>query len=362
MKWSLRIGKIFGIEFRIHLTFFLLLFFIFLSTFTDRGLPQAALVTFFVVAIFACVLIHEISHSLIAQLFGKHVRSITLLPIGGIAAMEQIPEKPAQEIAMAAVGPLINLFIAALLYLLAGRRTGIALPNLYLNSFSAFYAALIGANVILALFNLIPAFPMDGGRILRGILALKIDYLRATTIAVHVGQALALLFIFFGLFYNWWLALIGVFLYMGAGSEKQHVLITSLLHSVPAHEAMTTNLRTLHPDEPVANALEHFHHGCQDDFPVVGDAGLEGILTRDRILAGIHKKGLDTTVAQLMDPNFDSVSPYTPLDEVYAKLLSSNKTAVAVVDNDQIVGIVCLDGIARYFMIKNALKNLDSTF
>jgi Zn-dependent protease/CBS domain-containing protein len=359
MGWSINIGKIFGIRFRIHATFFLLLFFIFVSVLGQFGINRAILATLLICAVFVCVLIHEIGHSLIARRFGKETKSITLLPIGGVATMEEMPEKPVQEIAMAIVGPFINLAIAGILYIFVGQWTGAGVTNLYPDSVKTFFAGLIGINVMLAVFNMIPAFPMDGGRVLRGILAIKMDYVRATSAAVFVGQALAMLFIFFGIFFNWWLALIGVFLYIGAGSEKQQVVLKSILRQVPASEAMITDFITLRPEEPVRQALEHFHHGHQDDFPVIGEAGVEGILTRDRILASIHEKGLDAPVSEIMDRTFASVDPKMPLDEVYKKLLSTKKTAMIVTEAGRIKGMVCLDGISRYFMIKAALKGMD---
>jgi Zn-dependent protease/CBS domain-containing protein len=359
MGWSINIGKIFGIRFRIHVTFFLLLFFIFISVLDQFGINRAILATLLICAVFVCVLIHEIGHSLIARRFGKETKSITLLPIGGVATIEEMPEKPLQEIAMAIVGPFINLAIAGILYIFVGHWTGVGSPNLYPDSVKTFFSELIGINVMLAVFNLIPAFPMDGGRVLRGILAIKMDYVRATSAAVFIGQALSMFFIFFGIFFNLWLALIGLFIYIGAGSEKQQVRLKSLLRQVPASEAMTTDFLTLRPDELVRHALEHFHHGRQDDFPVIGKAGVEGILTRDRILASIHEKGLDAPVSEIMDRTFASVDPKMPLDEVYKKLLSTKKTAMIVTEAGRIKGMVCLDGISRYFMIKTALKGMD---
>jgi Zn-dependent protease/CBS domain-containing protein len=310
--------------------------------------------------VFSCVLIHEIGHSLIARRFGKEAKSITLLPIGGVATMEEMPEKPGQEIAMSLVGPLINLAIAGILYAIIGRWTGIGVPNLQPDSSRSFLAGLIGVNIMLAIFNLIPAFPMDGGRVLRGILAMKMDYVTATSVAVTVGQILAMSFIFYGIFFNWWIAIIGLFLYIGAGGEKQQVILKSVLHEVPASEAMTTTFRTMRPDEPISKALEHFYHGCQDDFPVVGEAGIEGILTRDRILATIHDKGTKVPVSDVMDRNFASVPPRTPLDEIYRKFMSGGKTAVAVVDGNTIKGMLCLDGISRFFAVRVDLSHTKS--
>jgi len=355
MGWSINIGKIFGINFRIHVTFFLLLFFIFISVLPQHGFERALLAMLFICAVFVCVLIHEIGHSLIARRFGKEAKSITLLPIGGVATMEEMPEKPVQEIAMSIIGPFINLIIAALLYLFVGHWTGIGAPNLTPDSVKTFFAGLIGVNIMLAIFNLIPAFPMDGGRILRGLLAMRLDFVQATTTAVFIGQAISMFFIFFGIFFNWWLAIIGLFLYIGAGSEKQQVILKSLLNNVPASEAMTTEFVALRPNDTLRKAIEHFHHGCQDDFPVLGDKGIEGVLTRERILASIHEKGLDIIVSEIMDRTFASVDPKMPLDGVYRKLLSNRKTAVAVVDKDSVKGMICLDGISRYFMIKTAM-------
>jgi len=359
MRWSLNIGKIFGINFRIHITFFLLLIFIFTSVLNERGLNQAFLAMLFICAVFTCVVIHEIGHSLFAKKFGKNPKSITLLPIGGVASIEEMPEKPLQEITMAIVGPLINLIIAGLLYIIVGRWTGIGTPNLFPDSVQTFFANLIGINIILAIFNLIPAFPMDGGRVLRGLLAIKMEHLRATAIAVTIGQAIAIFFVFFGLFYNWWLALIGVFLYIGAGSERQQAVLHSLLNKVPVSEAMATEFLALRPEAPLSEALKHFYHGCHQDFPVIGDFGIEGILTRDRILASIHEKGLNVAVSEVMDRDFATVEPCSSLDEVYKTLSANRKNSVAVLDNGRVVGIVCLDDISRYFMIKAAIQKME---
>jgi Zn-dependent protease/CBS domain-containing protein len=356
MQWSFKLGKIFGIEFRIHVTFVLLLLFVYMSGSSQGGPAYGTRAVLFISAVFACVLIHELGHSLIARRFGKEAKSITLLPIGGVATMEEMPEKPGQEIAMSIVGPFINLAIAGILYLLVGNWTGISAPNLYADSARAFFAGLISVNIMLAIFNLIPAFPMDGGRVLRGILALRMDYGRATSMAVFIGQAVSMLFIFYGIFFNWWLGLIGLFLYIGAGSEKQHVMLRSVLRQVPASEAMATDFRALRPDESLSRALEHVFHGCQEDFPVVADSRIEGILTRTGVLSAIHEKGLTPQVSDVMDRNFLSVDTHTPLDEVYRQLQSGHKTAAAVLQHGQLKGMLCLDGISRYFMIQSALK------
>ncbi|MBN2019701.1 MAG: site-2 protease family protein [Sedimentisphaerales bacterium] len=359
MKWSISVGRLFGIQLRIHLTFFLLLAFIFASVFAQHGLNAAIMSALFICAIFACVIIHEVGHSLIARRFGKEPKSITLLPIGGMVEVEEMPRKPAQEIAIALVGPFINLVIAGILYLLTGPDVKVGLPTLYPDSGAAFIGQLIGINIMLAAFNLLPAFPMDGGRVLRGLLAMKLNYVRATKLAAGFGQTIAAFFVFFGLFNNWWLAIIGIFLYLGAGAESRQVVLQSLLAEVGAGEAMTTEYISLRPGDSLAAAIEHFHHGCQQDFPVIGDSGVVGILTRDRILASIHTKGLDARVDEVMDKNFAVVEANMGLDQVYRILRSGNKTAVVVMDGGRLKGIISMDGISRYFMVKAALKGTD---
>jgi Zn-dependent protease/CBS domain-containing protein len=356
VKWSFEAGKIFGIRFRIHWTFLLLLLFVFLAAQSQRGTGAAVWAVGFICAVFACVLVHELAHSLIGQHFGVAVRSITLLLIGGISAMDEIPQRPRQEIAIAIIGPFINLAIAGLLYLLVGWWSGIAMPTLFPQSWREFTASLIGVNVLLAVFNMIPAFPMDGGRVFRGLLAMKMDHLPATAIAVTVGHVISLVFVFYGIFFNWWLAIIGVFLYLGADSEKQQVALRSVLHEVPASQAMATRFETLRPDERVSRSLEHVFHGCQEDFPVVGSDGLEGILTRTGLISSIHDKGVGIPVSQAMDRDFISVTPAMPLDEVYRNLMTHHKAVAAVVENDRLLGMLSLEGIGRYFMIRSAMR------
>ena len=351
-------GRIFRINFRIHITFFLLLFFIFLSVLASKGLKAALIETIFICSVFLCVLIHEIGHSLIARRFGKEAKSITLLPIGGVSALEEMPEKPAQEILMAIIGPFINIAIAFVLFLIVGRMSTAKELTLISTNAGNFFPNLVTVNIFLAIFNLIPAFPMDGGRVFRGFLAFWMDFVSATRAAVLVGQIIAMIFIFsVFLGANFWLSIIGIFLFLAATGEKQEVVLRSALHKVPISEVMTTEFISLRPDEPLSSALEHFHHGCQNDFPVIGDSGVEGILTRDKILSSIHEKGTNVPVSEVMDKTFVVVDSRTPLDEVYRKLLLSHKTAVAVIEGDKVKGMVCLDGISKYFMIKSALEN-----
>ncbi len=356
MRWSIDIGRIFGIRFRIHVTFLLLLGFVFLAGLPGQGTLGALRGVVFMGAIFACVLIHELGHSLIALRFGKEAKSITLLPIGGVVTMEEMPERPTQEIAMAVVGPFINLAIAGILYLAAGRWAGLGVPNMYPDSARTFLSGLITANIMIAVFNMLPGFPLDGGRVLRGLLALRLDYVRATSIAVTVGQGFAMLMIIFGILGNFWLAIIGFFLYLGAGGEHRAVMMRSVLRNVPASEAMITDFHSLRPDEPLSAAIERVHRGCQEDFPVVGDAGIEGVLTKAALLAAVHEKGLNVPVSEAMDRQFITVEPRASLDRVYQQLFGGGKVAAAVVEGGTVQGMLCPEGMSRFLGIRLALK------
>jgi len=224
MKWAINAGSIFGIKLYIHLTFFILLLFVFASNIKE-GLEHAFISTLLVCAIFICVVIHELAHSLVARRFGREPRSITLLPIGGVAAIDLMPVRPAQELVISIVGPLTNILIAVILILLFGWQIVAAFRESHPGILAAFIAYLVVANIVLAVFNLIPALPMDGGRVLRSLLALKMDYLKATIWAAAVGKAIAALFIVIGLLRNdLWLAFIGFFVYSGADSEKRQAI------------------------------------------------------------------------------------------------------------------------------------------
>ena len=251
MKWSISAGRIFGIKLRIHLTFFLLPLFVFFSDIKE-GFGQAGLSVLFVCAIFACVVIHELSHSLVARHFGREPKSITLLPIGGVAAIDMMPTKPSQEIVISIVGPATNIAIAILLVLFGGSSIAAAL-NKSVNPTTSqlFIVNLIVANIVLAVFNLIPALPMDGGRVFRSILALKFGFLRATLWAVTIGKVIAILFIVLGFFYNPWLALIGLFIFSGANSEKQQAIYLTMLAQRPPDLTIPPEYINLNQDDRI---------------------------------------------------------------------------------------------------------------
>jgi Zn-dependent protease len=252
MKWSINAGRLFGIKFRIHVTFFLLLAYVFFSD-IKQGFGQAGLSVLFVCAIFACVVIHELSHSLVARRFGREPKSITLLPIGGVAMIDMMPTKPSQEIAISIVGPITNILIAILLAMIGGSSIAAALKNSSnLTTSQLFLTDLIVANIVLAVFNLIPALPMDGGRVFRSILALKFGFLRATLWAVAVGKVIAVFFMVYGYFKNPWLILIGFFIYTGADSEKRQALYMAMLAQRPPDLTIPPEYINLTQDNRIA--------------------------------------------------------------------------------------------------------------
>jgi Zn-dependent protease len=253
MKWSLNAGRLFGIKFRIHATFFLLLLYVFFSDIKE-GFGQAGLSVLFVCLIFVCVVIHELSHSLVARHFGREPRSITLLPIGGVATIDMMPTKPSQEIAISIVGPITNIVIAVVLGLIFRSSIASVLDENTPRTVSQlFITNLIAVNIILAVFNLIPALPMDGGRILRSVLAMKFDYLRATIWSVAIGKVIAAFFIIYGFFSgDFWLALIGFFIYAGANNEKQQAIYLTMLAQRPPDLTIPPEYINLKQDDPIA--------------------------------------------------------------------------------------------------------------
>ena len=272
MKWSWKLGTVAGIGLYVHGTFLLLLGWVGLSHWIEGGSAAAALAGVgFVVALFACVVLHELGHALTAQRFGIRTRDITLLPIGGVARLERMPDDPRQEVAVALAGPAVNVVIAAALYLwLSLSETLRPLAALSVTGGPVLQRLMV-VNLSLAVFNLLPAFPMDGGRVLRALLAMRMDYTRATQLAAQVGQAMALLFGFVGLFANPFLLFIAFFVWIGAAQEASMVQMRSALGGIPVSRAMLTDFETLAPGDPGRRVLDLIIAGSQSDFPVVED-------------------------------------------------------------------------------------------
>ncbi len=356
MGWSVTIGKIAGTAVRVHVTFLLFLVWIFGVNYASGGPQQAWSGLVFIVLLFLCVLLHEFGHIFTARAFGVATPDVILLPIGGVARLERIPEKPSEEFLIAIAGPAVNVVIAALL-ILAGAR-------LDMNSLASIGNADFGlinrlalVNLFLALFNLIPAFPMDGGRVLRALLASRFGYVRATEIAAAIGQWVAFALGFLGLFGNPLLIFIAIFVYLAASAEAHLVAIRAISHGVPVTTAMMTQFATLTPEEHVDAAVETLLRTNQGEFPVVDGKGRPlGVLGRNDLIRALKERGPDARVGDAMTGGIPTVHNRHCLDEAFRLLQEKSAPAVGVVnDADQLVGLVTSETIGEMLMLHRAM-------
>lgn len=350
-----------GIGLYIHVTFFILLIWIGASYYLPHhSMADAMDGLIFVVALFAIIVLHELGHALTARRFGIRTRDITLLPIGGVARLERMPEDPRQELAVALAGPAVNVALAAsfcaLLVLLGQHVYPVDFGNLSILSFS-FLRRLMFVNVILAVFNLLPAFPMDGGRVLRAFLAMKMDYVHATHVAANVGQAMAFIFGLYGLLSaNPFVVFIALFVWMGAAAESSLVQMKAGLGGIPVRRVMITDFKTLKPEDQLAQAVEHLLSGYQQDFPVVdGDEKIVGLLTRTALVNGLAKSGQETTVARVMDTKFIATHPSEMAEAAFIRLQHSDCRSMPVLRDGKLLGIVTSENVGEFLMIQAAL-------
>lgn len=354
MRWSFKIGRMLGIDVFLHVTFLLMLGFIAITHWLAHGSLGAVLGgAGFFVALFACVLLHEYGHALAARHFGIATRDITLLPIGGVARLDRMPDKPIQELWVALAGPAVNLVIAAGLGVwLAFTGTWEALFALSTTG-GGFAERLLAVNVGLVLFNMIPAFPMDGGRVLRALLALRLEYARATRIAATIGQGLAVAFGFAGLFLNPLLLLIAVFVWIGAGQEAAATDMKAHIGGLPVREAMLTDFRTLSPDDSLRDATRLLIEGSQRDFPVLDEGRVVGVLAHGRLFEVLRERGDRTLVAEAMEREFRTLRPDEPLDGALFQA-DFGGTVLPVVRDGRLVGLLTAENIGELLMIRTA--------
>lgn len=357
MKWSLKIARVAGIDIQIHATFLLILGWVAFSYYlVGRSLNAVITGVGFMLALFLCVVLHELGHALAARRFGIQTKDITLLPIGGVARLERMPEKPLQELWVALAGPLVNVVISAVLFI--GLFFGGALQPLGSLSMpgGSFLERLMVVNLFLAGFNLIPAFPMDGGRVVRALLATRLPYTQATQAAATLGQALAFVFGFIGLFTNPFLVFIAFFVYIGAAQEASMVQMKSALSGIPVSQAMVTDFHTLQEGEPLSRAIELLMSSTQQDFPVLSGERVVGVLTRKSLVEALQRLGQNAPVSAAMDCKFESAHINDMLEEVSRKLQERECHTLPVIADDRLVGLVTMENIGEFLMIRSALE------
>jgi Zn-dependent protease/CBS domain-containing protein len=353
MSWSIPIIRVAGIQLRIHLTFLLLIGWIALGSANS---------VIFVLLLFLCVVLHEFGHALAAKAYGINTPDITLLPIGGVARLERIPEEPKQELVIAIAGPLVNVIIAACLYAVIGARGHVAPQNAVQSG--DMLSGLFQINVWLLLFNLLPAFPMDGGRVLRALLATRLTYARATQVAATVGQAFAFLFGIVGLFgipglfhANPFLIFIAFFVYIGASQEAALAQMRDVSRRFPVSSAMVREFRTLAATATLQDAVDALLATSQHDFPVLDETGtVAGILTRHDLVAALHKGDPDVRVADVMRRDIPTVTTGTRFEEAFRIMQECNCPAVPVLDGmKRLVGLLTPENVSELMMVQSAL-------
>jgi len=364
MRWAIRLGRIAGIEVRIHLTFFLLLAWLGAADYQAEGLRAALHGTALVCLVFFCVLLHEFGHALAARRYGIRTPDITLFPFGGVARVERIPENPRQEIVIALAGPAVNVVIAAVLWLgmaVLGPQRGMDPANLE----GSWAAQVMAVNVVLLLFNLIPAFPMDGGRVLRAMLAMALGHARATRIAAQIGQGLAIVLGFVGAFgisalqvpASPMLIVVAFFVFMAAANELGAAQMQSIVRGLSVSAAMVTEFKALPRNASLGEAADVLLHTSQHEFPVIDpDGTLRGIFTRNELVAALRESGPEAPVLGVMREDFPTVDPRMPFEDAMRIMRQHGGSVLPVTDADgKLVGLFTMENIGEMLMVRSAI-------
>lgn len=358
MRWTFSIGRIAGTDLKVHVTFLLLLVWAAFASYRVAGAEAAIDRTLFLVALFACVVLHEFGHIRMASRFGVRTPDVILLPIGGVARLERIPDEPKQELLIAIAGPAVTLAIALALLiaaLLLGIRPTLGDPVV---DQQPFVIRLMAVNVYLLLFNLLPVFPMDGGRVFRAILAHRLGLMRATRIAGGVGQVAAVGMGILGFTSDApMLMLVALFVFLGAGAETASVETRLAGEGTSVAQMMVTDFRTIPIHATLSQAVELLLAGEQREFPVVDNLGrTEGLLTRDNLIRALHARGPTSTVGEAMTPSVPTVAPSLGFQEALDRLRSSGLPALPVLDGEKLVGLLTLDNITDLLMVRRATR------
>jgi Zn-dependent protease len=361
MGWSIPIARIAGIQLRIHITFLLLIGWLALVYYNAGGAAVAASGVVFILLLFLCVVLHEFGHALAAKYFGINTPDITLLPIGGVARLARMPEEPKQELIIAIAGPAVNVVIAICLLLVIGSR-GVVDPRAAISG--DLLVNLFRINVWLLLFNLLPAFPMDGGRVLRALLATGMSYARATQIAATVGQAFAFIFGMIGLFGvpqlmnpNPFLIFIALFVYIGASQEAALAQMKDITRRLPVSSAMVRDFRSLPHTATLEEAADALLATSQHDFPIMDETGnVAGVLTRNDLISALRKNDPNIRVGDVMRRDIPTVTTGTCFEDAFRIMQESNCPAVPVLDGmKRLVGLLTPENVTELMMIHSAM-------
>ena len=360
MRWSWKIAEVAGIGIFVHWTFVLIVGWVAYVYAAQAGRLSAALDgIIFLLAVFACIVAHELGHALTAKRFGIRTRDITLLPIGGVARLERMPEEPMQELLVAAAGPAVTAVLAAALGALAIALHGVESLFVADAMNAPLLSKLAWVNAFLLGFNLLPAFPMDGGRMLRALLHTAMDYAKATRIAATIGQVMAVLFGVVGLFVfgNPFLVIIAIFVYLGASAEAQAAEQKVMTAGVPVRVAMVTQFRALAPDSTIDEAVQALLADAQQDFPVIENGQVVGVLTRSALFRAVAEGGgTQRRVADVMTKACKPVSENDMLDRAFERMRENECTVLPVVRGGDLVGMLTLENVGEWMMIQNAMR------
>jgi Zn-dependent protease/CBS domain-containing protein len=361
MPWSWKLVRIAGIDVYVHATFFMVIAWIAVIHWNESQSAAAVVEGVgFILTLFGCVVLHEFGHALMAARYGIRTRDITLLPIGGLARLERMPDVPLQELWVALAGPAVNGVIAIVLFAwLQGTGAFESFEQIGVTT-GVFAERVMFANVVLAAFNLLPAFPMDGGRALRALLATRIEYTRATQRAAMVGQGMAMLFGFIGLQGNPMLVFIALFVWIGAGQEASVVQMKSALGGIPLRRAMLTHFRTLTPTSTLGDAVDLLLTGSQQDFPVVAHERVQGMLTRTDLVKALSHRGRTALVADSMR-ECPVADPSEMLETVLRRLQGRECHTIPVLDHGALIGLVTMDNVGEFLMINAAERQNSAT-
>ena len=353
MRWSFHIGTIAGIRIELHVTFLLFLVGVALYSGLLTGKAVESLIGVAqLLAVFGCVLLHELGHAMAARRYGIRTRDIVLLPIGGVARLQRMPERPSQEVVVALAGPAVNVVIAATL---AAIFRLLSDPHPLV---ADALQALLYVNLLMLGFNLIPAFPMDGGRVLRALLAMRMSYVRATRIAAGVGQAIALVFavVGFAVFHNPMLIFVGLFVFLMAGEEQAIARARATMTGFPVRSAMITEFDTLEVTDPLQRAVDLLMTGSQQDFPVLENGAPIGILSRADLIAALKMHGAHARVGEAIQRESHMADPGEPLEDVFQRMRERRRTALPVVSAGHLVGMVTTENVGELLLVQDALR------